>query len=204
MKIKNSIYSKRKAKARTTDTPFRKIRPFKIREVDPILAEIKIRRRDDPIRTALINYIIIRCVTVFESFMLNSVGAIVDSNKEKALKLFKDTPRKGIPLSHQIVSMYNFADIRIVNDVMTKLLGFDFLDAIKQESVKYYNSYYLEKEQVKGTKALHKNWDNILKIFDYRNEIVHHDRQFHFNYRDIRNLVGGTIQFTLCSILIVK
>jgi len=201
MKRKPSRYSERKAKARTTDFPYREIKRFKANEVDAILLEIKYRKGRDPIRQALCNYLIVRTVSIFEFYMLNVIGRIADNDRKTASEMFKDV-RIDVPISHQLASMYNFADIGIVNEIMTKLLGRDFLKAVFERSVEYYPDYYLEMEQVKYTKALHNNWDNVLKIFEYRNEIIHHNKLFNFKYSEIRNLIGGTLQFIMCSLLV--
>jgi len=201
MKLKPARYSKRKAQARRTDSPYREIKIFKPQEVDPILSDIKNRKKGDPIRKALCNYLIVRTVSIFEFYMLNSAGRIADNDKVSAKKLFTKI-RSDIPVGHQIASSFNFADISVVNDVMTKLLGKDFLKAVYNQSIEYYPDYYLEMEHVTYTRALHNNWEKVLKIFDYRNNIVHQNRLYDFKYSEIRNLIGGTLQFIMCSLMV--
>ncbi|MHA7734255.1 hypothetical protein [Nitrosopumilus sp. S6] len=201
MKPKRSSYSQRKAKARITDTPFRRIRYFKRIEIDPMLSEIKKRRKGDPIRKSLCNFIIIRTISIFEFYMLNEIGRLADKDKTTASEFFKDV-RIDVPISHQLASMYNFADIKQVNELMSKFIGEDFLKAIFSESVDYAPDYSLEVEHVKYTTPLHKNWTNVLEIFDYRDELIHHNKMSDFTWTEIRNIVGGIMQFILCSLMV--
>ncbi len=131
--------------------------------------------------------------------MLNSAGNLI--NKHYAKMLFSKV-RSDVPLDHQLASSFNFADINIVNHVMTKLLGKDFLKEVYDESIEYYPDYYLEREHITYTRALHNNWESVLKIFEYRNEIIHHNKLYDFKYSEIRNLIGGTLQFIMCSLAV--
>ncbi len=66
MKRRPASYSKRKAKATGIQFPYTIIKKFKPLEVDPIISDIRNRKKGDPIRKALINYIIERMVSILE------------------------------------------------------------------------------------------------------------------------------------------
>jgi len=177
------------------------MRYAKVHEIDPILLEIKKRKKGDFIRKSLCNFIIIRTVSIFEFYMLNEIGRLADKDKKTASEFFKDV-RIDVPISHQLASMYNFAHIKDVNMLMSKFIGEDFLKAIFTESIEYAPNYSLEREHVKYTKPLHKNWKNVLEIFDYRDNIIHHRKLYDFTWTEIRNIVGGIMQFILCSLMV--
>lgn len=56
---------------------------FSILQAKPILNEIKNREKNDPIRIALINYLIVRAVTIFEVFMINEAHKLATKYKKK-------------------------------------------------------------------------------------------------------------------------
>ncbi|HSF27719.1 MAG TPA: hypothetical protein VLA53_01675, partial [Nitrosopumilaceae archaeon] len=57
---------------------------------------------------------------------------------------------------------------------------------------------------IKNSKYLHKNWEKVCGIFKLRHDIIHHNKLANFRYSDVRDLVGGTIQFLMCSIMVTN
>lgn len=169
----------------------------------PLLQEIKKRRRGDVLRKSLINYLIIRAVTIFEIFLINEAHRLAKKNKKRTKKLFSDI-KTNYTLEDQLISSYSFTKLEDIDHVFSTLLDNSYLSEIKKESIKYALDYYLEDAHIRYTTPLHKNWDNVCKIFDFRPDIVHHNRLVDLQYHEIRNLVGGIIQFLMCSIMVTN
>ena len=202
MKAKPARYNQNKARARTSNLPYPYVKIFVRNEAKPVLAEIKRRESNDRMRKILVNYLIVRAVSIFEYFLLNEAGKLADLDKTTASELFTFV-RLDKPIGDQVVSTFSFTNLKEVDHVFSTLKGIDFLNAIKKESTDYYLDYYLEDEQIPYTKSLHKNWDNVMRVFDYRHDIVHHNKLFNLSYKEIRDLVGGTLQFLMCSIMVI-
>ncbi len=198
---KNGFVSEQKTKARSDKTPFTHIKKFVPREIKPILSEIKSRKKGDPIRTGLINYLIIRSVSIMEYYLLNECAQFSDKFKDKASELFKSV-RFDKSLGDQVISNYSFSNVEQFDDVFSTLLDINFLEEVKKTSEEYYSYYYLEEEHIPNTRVLHKNWENFLKIFEMRHEIIHHNKLYNLKYSEIRDFVGQSIQFTLCALLL--
>jgi len=199
---KRGTFSKQKKKAIHEGKEYPRIRDFSKLEAKPLLKEIQNRSKNDPVRTALINYLIIRTVTVFETFLLTEAYKLSKKKKDKTKKLFTDV-KVDIPLSEQVISTFSFTNLENVHEVFSTLLDIDFLKEIQEESIRYEDNYFYEDAHIKRTKPLHKNWNAVCSIFELRHDIVHHNKLVKLGYSEIRNLVGGIIQFLLCAIMIV-
>ena len=177
------------------------VRKFSKREAQPILMEIRKRRKlDDPVRKALVNYMILRCETVFEHYFRSCVKQLADNPKyDVNLKFFFKKPSKKGSKGDQIISKYNFMDVKEVSFVMSKLLKTNFLKDIKNESIKYGPNYFYEYAHIKYTKPLHKNWNKFMSLFEKRDSITHENRLINMKYEDIRNFVGNIMQFMMCA-----
>ena len=177
------------------------VRRFSEREVQPILKEIQRRNNlNDPIRIGLVNYLVLRSVSVFEHYFRSLVKRYADNVKNNVrLKDFFENPGNEKSKGGLIISNFNFMDMQSVNFVMSKLFKTNFLQEIKNESVRYAPDYSLEYAQIKFTKPLNKNWKIFLNTFEKRNSIAHENKLFNMKYSEIRNFVGNTIQFMMCA-----
>ena len=177
------------------------VRKFSEREAKPILKEIQKRKNlNDPVRTGLVNYLILRSVTVFEHYFRSTVKRFAD-NPENNVKLsdFFKSSSKTDSIGDQIISKYNFMDIQTVNFIMSKLFKTNFLQAIKEESIEYAPNYSIEYAQIRYTKPLNKNWNKFMSVFEKRDNISHENKLYKMKYVDIKNFVGNTIQFMMCA-----
>lgn len=203
MNKKRGIFDKRKKKALVGGHLYPRLKQFSILEAQPILKEIKKRKKGDKIRIFLTNYLIVRSVSIFENFLLNEAYRLTKGNR-RSKELFSSI-QTNASLADQVISTYSFMKLDEVNRVFSALLHIEnFLSAIKEESIEYAPDYSLEDAHIKNTNPLHKNWDTFLKIFDLRHDIIHHNKHFNLDYTNIRNYVGIIIQFLLCSITVTN
>lgn len=163
-------------------TNFTPVRRFEHSELVPILNRILPKNNDEQFRTSLTNYLIIRTISMFENYMSNKAQQLVDKADLDITTLFKE--EIVIPTSlfnvvkeqvtkGKIVGMsYNFANLDDVNEVFSKLLNINYFDEVLQrhnnedqmnETFRYFD----------GAIEICKNWKNVKKMFELRNDIVH-------------------------------
>ena len=201
MKIKKATFDKKKLLIIRKDPAYPLVYDFSV-QVRPILKEIRKRRKTDRIRIALFNYLIVKTVAIFEVFLMNEAHQLTKENPEQAKKLLKEI-KENIPLADQVVSTYSFMQFKHINQVFSALLENDFLEQIKNESRLDSQYYSIEPVHINQSKFLHENWDNVRKIFEHRMAITHHGKTLQGNFTEIRDLVGGIIQFMLCMTLMI-
>lgn len=201
MSKKRGKFSEQNKKAIYEGKEYPRIRGFSNHEVKPLLREIQ-RTTNDSVRKALTNYLIIRTVTIFETYLITEAYKLSKKNKKNAQQLFSDI-KVGVPLHDQVISAFSFTNLNDVNYVFSTLLDLEFLQEIKQESIRYEPDYFLEDAHIKRTKPLHKNWDFVCSIFQLRHDIVHHNKLVELKYSEIRNLIGGVLQFLMCVIMVI-
>ncbi|AFS82994.1 hypothetical protein [Candidatus Nitrosopumilus sediminis] len=199
---RRGTFSKRKKNALFNEKLYPRLRIYTEKEVIPILEEIKSRKKNDKVRIALSNHLIVKAVSMFETFLLNQAYRKSKRNR-KSRQLFSQI-QTNATISDQIISSFSFMNLDDVNTVFSVLLGVDdYLAEIKDESVQYADGYSYEYAHIKYTNPFHKNWDVFLKIFDIRHDIVHNNKQYVFDYSEIRNFVGTINQFLMCSVIVV-
>ena len=175
-----------------------RVRVYAVHEMKPIVAEIKKRYPNDVIRKSLVNYSIIRTVSVFEIYLLNLSHRLARHDPDKTKNLFSDI-KTSETLENQLVSVFSFTKLEDINNVFSNFIDEDFLTKIQKESVEYAPDYWYESEHMPYTKPLHKNWDEFIKIFEIRHDIIHHNKLVNFQYSYLKNLLGNTMQFLMCA-----
>ena len=175
-----------------------RVRVYAVHEMKPMIEEIKKRHLNDVIRKSLVNYSIIRSVSIFEMYLLNLAHRLARNDSDKTKNLFSDI-KPSMTLEDQLVSVFSFTNLGDINNVFSNFLDGDFLSEIKKESIDYAPDYWYESEHIPYTKPLHKNWDEFIKIFEIRNDIIHHNKLVNFEYSYLRNLLGNTMQFLMCA-----
>lgn len=200
---KRGTFSERKLHAIKEGVLYPRLKTFAMGEAQPLLREIKNRKQGDKVRKALVNYLITRTVTIFEIYLLNEAHRLSKKDQEKTKKLFTDI-KTNFSLEDQLVSTYSFTKLEDIDHVFSILLDKQYLTEIKKESIEYAPNYCYEDVHIKRTNPLHKNWDYVCKIFELRHDIVHHNKLVDLKYSDIRNLIGGIIQFLLCSMMVTE
>jgi|GEM_PF-6843690 len=200
---KRGTFSQIKRRAITGGALYPMLVRFSTLEAQPLLQEIKNKQQGDILRKALVNYLIIRSVTIFEIFLINEAYRLAKHHRRKTKELFTDV-KTNVPLADQLISTYSFTKLEDIDFVFSTLISKNYLSAIKADSVEYEPDYYLESAHIKRTKPLHKNWDNVCKIFELRHDIVHHNKLIDLKYSQLRNLLGGIIQFLMSSIIVTN
>ena len=174
------------------------VRVYAIDEMKPTVAEIKKRHHNDIIRKSLVNHSIIRTVSIFEIYLLNQAHRLARNDPNKTKSLFSDI-KINETLENQLISTYSFTKLSDINNVFSNFIDGDFLTEIKKESIDYASDYWYEVEHMPYTKPLHKNWNEFIKIFEIRHDIIHHNKLVNFEYTYLRNLLGNTMQFLMCA-----
>lgn len=203
-KKRRSIHSKRKTKSLHHSFTYPPMRNFANNEAKPILAEIKSRKVNDIIRKSLINYLVIRSVTIFEHYFINEAQKLGERVKQEDLDKLLDNIIPDKPKGEQLASSFNYANLNHINHVFSTLLNMDFLNEIKHDSEINYRDYYYEDVHIPWATPLHKNWNNFLMAFDLRDDIVHHNKNANLSYSQIRNLVESVLDFTISSSVTIE
>lgn len=199
---KRGSTDKRKLQAIKKDPIYSHVYDFAICEAKPLLQEIRNRKKSDKLRGVFFNYLIVRTVTILEVFLINEAYQLAKENRKQARKLFSHL-QVGSTLADQIVSTNSFMKLDDIDNVFSTLLGIRFLDEVKKESKQDSRYFSIEPIHIEHSKFLHENWDSVFKIFDYRHLIVHRGETLTGNYTDIRDLIGGVIQFILIVTLMI-
>jgi hypothetical protein len=178
------------------------VRQFANTEMHPLLEEIKHRKKDDRLRKFLMNYLIIRTLTVFEVFMLNMAVRYIDDFPEVAPKVLGKVKQEHT-IGHQLASAYSFINKDHVDYVFSQFLGKNFLREIRKESVEYADSYCYESEHIKWASPIHKKWRKFELIFNYRHSIVHHNKLYLLDWKEYRDMIETVLDFMMCATLVV-
>ncbi len=134
-------------------------------------------------------YLVISCVGLIDKFMTLKIRTFIDEQDidiskfnlrldyEKMLKKYVEYPdaTKG----QCVVVQQDFTNADIINKIATLVLkqnsqfqevGMDFFDAVKK--IDWYDPYKYVKG-IEGVKPLSESWDNFMRMFKLRNNIVH-------------------------------
>jgi hypothetical protein len=173
---------------------FKSIRPYQRREIEAVLSRLfgknmaeypslsEPKRYNRYVNEVLTNYILIRNVSALEYYLRQVASKIVDNNKGIDFsKFFSDDfetkfaeykrirgRRKKLTRGQLFAIQFNFGDPCDIDDVFSRLLGLKFFHTIKK-----INSRAGKHPWKCCSKGLVKNWDNFMKIFEQRNQIVH-------------------------------
>ena len=151
-------------------------------EMKPIIKYIKYNNPDGIIKDALRKYLIISCVSLIEEFLLRLFRRTIDENKID-ISIFETRIRstfdkKKTTVGEHVSAEHYFGTPEVIDSAFSKLLksnkyfhalNMSFLETVKKQD--WYNPYrFLKKIR---TEHLYKNWDNFIKMFDVRNNIIH-------------------------------
>ncbi len=114
---KRGTFSKRKKNALFNENLYLHLRRHAKKEVIPILKEIRTRKKNDKVRIALSNHLIVKAVSMFEIFLLNQAC-------RKSRQLFSQI-QTNATISDQVISSFSFMNLDDVNTVFSVLLGVD-------------------------------------------------------------------------------
>lgn len=169
-----------------------------INEFTVVIHEIT---NNEKITKQLKNYLVIRLVTVLETFFRNKTIKIIDENNFEisglfnkgeltiALSDFEEIQKTEFTKGRIVATNFNFQNINEINFVYSKLLGVDFLETVKQATT-------LKELLDNGTEvtrdllpSLYSNWTELLGIFQIRNEIIHNIRSVNDIEKDSEHVV---------------
>lgn len=195
-----------------------KVRIFKNRELKPIkkfhwylksefkniktiLVEIQTLEdsgTDAIIKRGLIEYVIIKTVSIFEYFFKSfshSLGLDISVQLDKVLKQGYDENR-----SKALVDSWSHSCPRSLSSMYKELLG---RDIIKDAETYYdnFNNEGIEHEvyHIRRIPLLSKNWDNFYELFNSRNKIVHENISPSIKYSELRKMVGAVFDVMAIS-----
>lgn len=198
---------------------FRHIRPYQSREIDPVLSRLfetnmaehssmsEPERYDEFVSEVVTRYIIIRNVSALEGFLRQIASMIVDRNGADFSKFFtdykdfdsklkevnKDRGRRGrgrkLTKGQFFASQFNFVNPEDIQWVFSRLLGLKFLDTVKR-----FNRYPLS-NPYPGSIGFVRNWNRFMRMFEWRNQIVHSMELVQLSREELRSLCSNTLTF---------
>jgi len=180
------------------------VRSFANGEMRLLLEEIKDRKMDDALRTLLMNYLIVRIVTIFEVFMLNLAVRYIQQNPQVATEVL-DKPKIDDTIGQQLASTYSFMDKENVNMIFSGFIGKHFFREIRKRSVEYASDYCYEFEHIRFASPLHKNWEKFERIIELRHGIIHQNKLVvHYQWKYYRDMIESVLDFMMCATSVVK
>lgn len=202
---------------------FKRIRPYQSHEIEPVLSRLFGRnmaerpslsepeRYDGYVNELVTNYILIRNVSAVEYYLRQIASMIVDNNgadfskffsedfetKFKAVNQGRGRGRKKLTRGQFFASLFNFAKPDEINWVFSRLLDLKFFDTIKKIN------RYASKNPWPGSRGIVRNWKNFMKMFEWRNQIVHSMELEQLSREELRSLCSNTLVFMELARIVV-
>ena len=142
------------------------------KETRPIIALLKKKLPDKQFERSVKNYLIIRFVTTIEVYFNELIASLIDTYKMPTQGIFEDE-KIELPLSRLddvskgkitkgkiIATSFTFQNINDIDKVLSKILGFGFLEELKKWKVNAKGDFV-------------KNWDKFFEILKVRHDVVH-------------------------------
>ena len=181
------------------NSEFKPIRNFHLflinefRKTRSILVEIQSLQNNGTdliIKNALMEYTIIKTVSIFENFfksMAFLIGSDISIELDKVLKKGYEENR-GKALADSLTH----SNPKVVVDMYKKLLNRDMIEDA-ETYFDNFNNEGIEHEiyHIRKIPLLSKNWDNFYKLFEYRNKIIHESFSPSIKYSELRKMVGA-------------
>lgn len=179
-KKKNPLIDFSKIEGLQTDHDLKLVSKAYLGEFVPIM---QVLNQEIPMKTELTNYLILRIITHVENTIKKLVADLIDNFDANTDGLFQ-TPEVSISLSKldslkqnitkgRIVSTnFNFQDPKIIQFVLSNLLGVNFFETLKKAIAEGVPPFNDPKFSGDGKKLL-ENWDFLLSVFEKRNMIAH-------------------------------
>lgn len=161
------------------------------KKIKPLLIEIQyLNGKDETVRTALIEYVIIKTVTIFEVYF-KSIAYTIGSKLGGKLDLVLKGNFERDPASAFAHSGSHANPLR-VKKIYFELLGVDIMEEAKDYYDNFNNEGIAHEEcHIRNIPLLRNNWNNFEDIFYYRNKIVHEDILPSINYCKLRKMIGS-------------
>jgi len=152
------------------------------KHLDPISTAIE-KCTESEVRKILINYFLIHFVSIIENFCKNKVISLIDDNDLDINSLFSrnemvinietinEIKKKGFTKGRLTAINFNFQNPDDINYVFSRLFSINLFETIFGY-VEIKNNKK-DDEITLMLKDLIKKWDEFLKLFDIRNQIVH-------------------------------
>lgn len=171
------------------------------RLIKTILVEIQLLQNSDTdliVKNALIEYTIIKTVSIFEYFfksMAFLIGSNIKVELDKVLKKGYEENR-----GQALVDSFSYSNPKEVVELYKKLLDKDTI----KDAETYFDNFNNEGIEhavyhIRNIPILRKNWNNFHKLFEYRNKIVHEGLSPSIKYSELRNMVGAVFDVMAVS-----
>jgi hypothetical protein len=195
------------------------IRPYQSREIEPVLSRLfkknmaehpsmsEPEHYDEYVNEVVTRYILIRNVGALEYYLRQIASMIVDNNgvdfskfftnyydfetKLKAVNQGRGRRGRGKKLTRGqfFASQFNFVNPKDINWVFSRLLELKFFDTVKR-----INRYPLSNPWP-GSIGFVRNWKKFMKMFEWRNRIVHSMELVQLSREELRSLCSNTLVF---------
>jgi hypothetical protein len=219
---KKKAFNDRKTDFPYSTAEFERVRPYQRREIEPILARLfgknmaqhpslsnpKLYNRY--VNEAITMYIIVRNVSALEYYLRQTACKIVDSNNNgkgvdftkfftydfetefaKANQNRRKKGRKKLNKGQAFANQFDLMNAGEIKWLFSNLLDLKFFDAIqkinKRAGKNPWNSC--------RPRGLVKNWNNFIRMFKLRNEIVHSMKRVRLSEDDLCSLCNNTTIF---------
>lgn len=150
----------------------------------------------------LSNYAIVLMVASIEFYVKHFARKLIDENKIDVSPFFEgdlnsylvqkrtDLGRK-VSAGHYFSIVFDFSNPKEINRLLSKMLRLDLFDTLKlldaDPDMEY--SYFPR------ARRLHTNWENFIRMFEMRNDIVHGMRRYSVKPTQLRSLANNTYMF---------
>lgn len=158
-------------------------------EINPIQEFIK-KTKNKSLKKSLTNYVVIRLVSIIESYFRNSVRELIDSelfdakgllvNDEIIISLLDlDSIKQNsrITKGRIIVNSINFQNLDKINEVVSQIMGgekyFTRFNKMMEDFETTKKIRMLGKKQTKKENEKPFDWKEFRELFDNRHDIIH-------------------------------
>jgi hypothetical protein len=198
---------KRKVRRFRKNSEFKPIKNFhhflshEFRLIKTILVEIQLLQNNDTdliVKNALIEYVIIKTVSIFEYFfksMSFHIGCNILVELDRVLRKGYEENR-----GQALVDTFSHSNPQEVVELYRKLLNRDiikdaetYFDNFNNEGIEH-ETYHIRKIPL-----LRNNWNNFYKLFEYRNKIVHENLSPSIKYSELRKMIGAVFDVMAVS-----
>ena len=162
---------------------------------------------------ALKNYAVLRYITIIEIFFLVLVKEYYDKNNFDLSKFFQNTKisiqssksikkhKMTFKKNEIISSNFNFQNLDVINDVMSEILGVNFINSMVDYLQTPTNT---NAKEPFAKKNLLKYWSDFNQMFDDRNKISHSIKEIQLKSGHVRVLGWAVETFLIFSAAMVE
>ena len=185
-----------------TDKSIQELFTESFKEITEILNVIKDQKFDSIINIALTNYVIIRLVSLIETFCKNLARKMIDEYhlqpkgifekdeiKISILDLEEIKKNEKITVGRIVSNEINFQNPKEIDSTLSKLFGFTFFGAITERSKQ--KMLVITRDEI----VHFFEWKDFYELFDIRHNVIHKMSNVNVDYKKTNRFFANSLLF---------